>query len=102
MERSNSFFFLYCCAGWGYIVAFKRFLQCIKYITVEFSPSPALLPPSLRFLEQFQQVSFCTCIHVCTLVAPYFILLLLSPGLPTPETILKRCQVLKFVTSYLH
>jgi hypothetical protein len=24
--------FFYCCDGWGYIVAFKKFLQCIKYI----------------------------------------------------------------------
>jgi hypothetical protein len=37
----------------------QRFLQCIKYITLEFTPSITLLYHLLPgFLEQFQQVSF--------------------------------------------
>jgi hypothetical protein len=42
------FFFLYCCTGWGYIVALQRFLRCIKYIILEVTSSTTLLyPPSL-------------------------------------------------------
>jgi hypothetical protein len=42
--------YFYCCAGWRYVVAFKKFLQYIKYIILEFTPSTNLLhhPPFLQ------------------------------------------------------
>lgn len=36
------FIYLYCGAGWGYHVASQRFLQYIKYIIVELTPSTQL------------------------------------------------------------
>jgi hypothetical protein len=35
-----SFKFLF---GWGYIMALQKFLQCMEYITLEFTPSNAFL-----------------------------------------------------------
>jgi hypothetical protein len=37
------FLFVYYCAGWEYIVAFIKFLQCINYIIPEFTPFIILL-----------------------------------------------------------
>jgi hypothetical protein len=36
----------------------QMFLQCIKYVIVEFTPSIILLYPPPPFLEWLQQVSF--------------------------------------------
>lgn len=52
------FSLFYCCVGWGYTVAFKKFLEYIKYIILQFTLHHSPLTPLLPFLEQFQQVSF--------------------------------------------
>jgi hypothetical protein len=76
-----SIFFLYCCDGWGYIVAFTQALKLYqKYHTwIHFLNHSPLSPHPLRFLQWFQQVSFLhllTCVHIfCTI----FTLLLSSP-----------------------
>jgi hypothetical protein len=31
----------YCCAGWGALWHLQKFLQCIKYIILEFTPPPS-------------------------------------------------------------
>jgi hypothetical protein len=36
---------LYCCAGWGYVVAFTKVLTMIKYIIFEFIPFTSLFYP---------------------------------------------------------
>jgi hypothetical protein len=40
-----NYFFLYCCAGWGYVVAFTKVLTMIKYIIFEFIPFTSLFYP---------------------------------------------------------
>jgi hypothetical protein len=65
-------FFIIVVLGRGTLEHLQNFLQCIKYITLEFTPSSTLFHP-LQFLEQFQQGSFfhlLTCIYIICATSP--------------------------------
>jgi hypothetical protein len=72
LQSSISFLYIfYCFAGLGYIVACTKFLQCIKYIILGFTPSPALLYlPLPHFWNSFNRYYFCIYLHVYTILAP--------------------------------
>jgi hypothetical protein len=55
---------------WGCTGVLTNFLQSVKYIIFEFTPSTTLLhSPFPDFWNSLEQVSFCTYLHVCTLFA---------------------------------
>jgi hypothetical protein len=83
-ERSlNLFFFtffLYCCAGRGYIVAFTQVLTMHQIYQFEFTTSTALLYlPLPDSWSIFSRYHFCIYIHVHTFFCTIFTLLPHSP-----------------------
>jgi hypothetical protein len=82
---SIAFFPLYCCAGWGYIVASANVVTVYQLYHIWIHPFHHYsLSPSPRFMEEFQQVSFFhlhACVHI---FAPYSLSYPLSPP-PSPS-----------------
>jgi hypothetical protein len=69
----------------GDIVAVKKFLHCMNYIILEFTPSIIVLYPSSPHSWHFQQVSFFSIyIPVYTVFAPDSPSQTLSPPSPLP------------------
>jgi hypothetical protein len=82
---SIAFFPLYCCAGWGYIVASANVVSVYQLYHIWIHPFHRYsLSPSPRFMEEFQQVSFFH-LHACVhSFAPYSLSYPLSPP-PSPS-----------------
>jgi hypothetical protein len=64
------FYFFIIVLGGGTLEYLQKFLQCIKYVIFEFTPSATLLShltssPLPQFPEQSQQVSFLHLLNMC-------------------------------------
>jgi hypothetical protein len=73
-EKGISFFFFYCCVGWGYIVAFTKVLKTHQIYCMWMHPPPSvsLIIPSPHFWISLKiWYHFSIYIHVNSIFAPY-------------------------------
>jgi hypothetical protein len=73
----RTIFFLYCCAGWGYIMGIYK--GCYKVLTILYLNFPfhlsSLSPLSPNSWKSFNRYHFCIYMHVCTFFCTTFTLL---------------------------